>query len=542
MSQKKHNPIRVFQIYVVIFYSVFFPALFCAQGLVNNGGIITFNGSVQLYIDGTDGHYTSQSSGLVVPSATSTISLEGNWINNSLNVAFSNDGGDVVLAGATQTIGGTNSSAFYNLSLTGSDIKSLAINSTTVGGQATYAGILSLGSSTLDLNGNRIDITNSATGAISRSTGYIISETPSAVNPSIIRWYHRTDGGSKVYPFGVGGDYIPFTFGITSTMTNTAGYVDVSTRYTPSTNLPWAGASNVAAVSHMFSPNPSASTDGTIPSVIDRWWDISNSDPVTANLTFSYRGSENTLNDALYLPNGQIGAQYWDGTGWMPDNGTIGSAASVTTGIGSITAVSQSTFCPWILSLSLAPLPIELISFEGTCNESAVLLEWCTASEKNNNYFTIEQSIDNIHYNVIGKIYGSGTSQQKNCYKYTGTSSSTEINYFRLTQTDNNQQSTLLKTIAIESCDKTTAHILITNDGSKKIGIILNSLSDQKLQLQIHNTLGQLVELKELNAIAGNNTITIDLSHVANEMYYASIYHLNEKLLSKKIVVTDMSN
>ncbi len=37
---------------------------------------------------------------------------------------------------------------------------------------------------------------------------------------------------SKVYPFGVAGSYIPFTFNIVTPMTNAAAYVDVSTRAT----------------------------------------------------------------------------------------------------------------------------------------------------------------------------------------------------------------------------------------------------------------------------------------------------------------------
>jgi hypothetical protein len=518
------------------------PSNNLAQGLVNNGGCITFTGSVQMYIDGTDGHYTSQSSGSITPCSTSTIALEGNWTNNSSNVAFTTDAGTVILSGATQTIGGTNPSAFYNLSLTGDGIKTLAIGSTTVGGRSAYSGILSLGSSTLDLNGNRIDITNGSTNAITRTNGYIISETPSAINPSIIRWYHRTIGGPKNYPFGRDGDYIPFTFNIITTMTNTAGYVDVSTRYTPSDNTPWAGASNVSAVSHMFSPNPPTSPDGTIPSVIDRWWDISNSDPVTADLTFSYRASENTLNDVLYIPNGLIGAQFWDGNGWIPDNGTIGSAPSVTTGIGSITALSQSEFCPWILSLSSSPLPIKLLNFEGNCTSNDIILNWCTVSEKNNSYFTIEQSTDNINFVPVGKLFGSGTSIHKNCYQFTTTSVSSDINYFRLSQTDENHQMTVLKTIAVETCDKLNGQVVLANDGTRKIGVILKSASDQTLQLQIHNTLGQIVEIHNLEVKSGNNVLTIDLTLVSCEMYYASVFHLSEKLICKKIVISDLNN
>lgn len=526
---------------LIIFYiSISFTRLF-SQGLYNNGANIVFSGASHIYIDDvTNGNYFTTGTGSITASSTSSITLLKDWINNSSNNGFATpDGGGVVLAGNAQNIGGSAATAFYNLTLAGNGIKTLAVNQTTVGGQATFTGILALTNSTLALNSNTLNITNSAVGAITRSSGYIVSETNLAVNPSVIRWYHRNVGGSKVYPFGVAGSYIPFTFNITSAMTNTTAYVDVSTRATAAAdNLPWAGASNVAAVSNMYSQNPPTSPDGTIPSVIDRWWDITNSHPVTADATFSYRGSENTLNDPLYFAGALIGAQYWNGSQWVPNNGTIGSAASVTSGVGSVLASNLTTFCPWILSLVLAPLPVELIDFKGTCVNNEIVVEWCTASEKNNSYFTVEQSVDGNNFDVVAQVYGNGTTTSKHCYKHV-TNSVSDVTYFRLTTTDNNGTKSVSKTISVASCNDANGNILIANDGTKEVGIILNSLIDQKLELFVHNALGQLIEVKDLQAIKGYNNIRVDLNNVSNAIYYVSVYHSNEKLISKKIVVSD---
>lgn len=513
-----------------------------SQGVINNGAQIVFNNSVQMYIDGTTGHYTSQSGGLISSSTTSTISLEGNWNNNSANVGFVADGGGVILAGNAQSIGGSAATAFYNLSLAGNGVKTLAVNSTTVGGQSTFTGILSVGSSTLDLNGNRIDITNSAAGAIIRTSGYVISETNAAVNPSIIRWYHRTAGGSRVYPFGVGGSYIPFTFSISATMTNTAAYVDVSTRATATAfNTPWAGVSNLgAAVSQMFSPNGNF-PDGSDEVVIDRWWDITNSHPVTADITFSYRGIENTLAAPYNI--GMIGPQYWDGTGWISDNLIIGNGAMVASGatVGNVTAGGVNKFCPWVLSAKNSPLPIELLNFEANCLNHQVILEWCTATEKENSYFLVEQSSDGVNFTAIGQVFGSGTSIEKHCYQY-ATLATSSLTYFKLTAVDNNGVKSISKIISVASCGNPDENILIANDGSKEIGILLNALSDQNIQLYVHNALGQLVESIELNVLKGNNNLRVALTNVSNALYYVSLYHGDEKLISKKLLVTDFSH
>jgi hypothetical protein len=289
----------------------------------------------------------------------------------------------------------------------------------------------------------------------------------------------------------------------------------------------------------MYSPNPPVSADGSTPSVIDRWWDITNSHPVTADATFRYRGSENTLNDPLYFAGALIGAQYWNGTEWVPNNGTIGSAASVTSGIGSVTASNLNTFCPWILSLALAPLPVELIDFKVTCVNNEMVVEWCTASEKNNSYFTVEQSTDGNNFVSVGQVFGNGTTNTKHCYKYV-TNSVSDVTYFRLTTTDDNGTKSLSNVISITSCVDASGNILIANTGTNEVGVILNSKIDQTLALYLYNALGQLIELKDLHVIKGYNNIRVDLNNVSNAIYYISVYHANEKLISKKIVVSDV--
>lgn len=518
-----------------------------AQGLYNNGANIVFSGASQMYIDDvTNGNYYTTGTGSITASSSSTITLLKNWTNNSSNNGFATpDGGGVVLAGNAQSIGGSAPTAFYNLTLAGNGVKTLAVNSTTVGGQATFTGVLSVGTSTLDLNANRLDVTNSAAGAITRSSGYIISETNAALNPSIIRWYHRTVGGSKIYPFGVAGSYIPFTFNITSVMTNTTAYIDVSTRATAAANnLPWTSASNlggpltpIGAVTQMFSPNGNF-PDGSDEVVVDRWWDITNSHPVTGDITFSYRGVENTLIAPYNI--GFIGPQYWNGTGWVSDNLIIGTGAAIVSGaaVGSVSALGVSTFCPWVLSAKLSPLPVELVNFDAKCVNNSILLEWCTSSEKNNSYFTIDQSVDGINYTPIGNIFAISNSNEKNCYQFTAQSLA-DLNYFKLAQTDQSGVKTTSKIITAASCDNLNSGIAIANDGTKEVGVILNSSTDQILELQVHNTLGQLVETHSINAVKGFNNIRTNLDHVSNAIYYVSVFNTTEKLISKKIIVSD---
>jgi len=76
-----------------------------SQGILNNGARIVFSGAAQIYVaGGTNGDYLSQAGGLIDPSATGIITIEGDWTNNAGNTGFGSDNGTTVLNGAAQSI------------------------------------------------------------------------------------------------------------------------------------------------------------------------------------------------------------------------------------------------------------------------------------------------------------------------------------------------------------------------------------------------------------------------------------------------------
>ena len=84
-------------------------------------------------------------------------------------------------------------------------------------------------------------------------------------------------------------------------------------------------------------------------------------------------------------------------------------------------------------------LPIELTEFKGSSiGYGRILIEWVTASESNNDYFTLERLDENKNVEVISTIKAMGTSFSSiiyNTYDYTANKN---IVYYRLKQTDFN--------------------------------------------------------------------------------------------------------
>lgn len=502
-----------------------------AQGLINNGANIVLNNAVTIYIDGTTGHYKNQNSGLIKNNTSGgTITLLGNWTNNASNAVFQNDGATVSLSGANQTIGGSNSTSFYNLTLAGSGTKSLGASPITVGGQSTFTGVLSVGARPLDLNGNQLNISNTSTSAITYSSGYIISETNAAVNTSIVNWKTGTNTGSYVFPFGVSGTQIPLTFAITSGMAAGTDNVSVSTRATAaSNNSPWAGVSNVAAVGNMFSYMTGA--DASAQAVIDRWWDITPSAAVTANVTFRYRGSENTMSSPYNT--GNIGVQHWNGTKWET---TVGSAAAVTSGVGAITANGLKSFSPYVLTSLSVPLPIELINFDYSCDGKHILFNWCTASETNNDYFTLWSSSDAISFKPLTTVPGQGNSTSKKCYTFLLENTDGNGYYFRLSQTDFDGTTKLFKLIYAGDCPNNSDIIMIYNSVFNQLELTIDALEEGSYNLYITNSLGQCLRKEDVRITKGNTVLTYDLNGLAKGIYYVRLYN-KENTRTKKIVI-----
>jgi len=86
-------------------------------------------------------------------------------------------------------------------------------------------------------------------------------------------------------------------------------------------------------------------------------------------------------------------------------------------------------------------LPIELITFDAYKVDNFAKITWSTASETNNNYFTIEKSYDGRNWFEITQVNSVGNSTRQTYYQFEDKTFMEEINYYRLSQTDFNGKS-----------------------------------------------------------------------------------------------------
>jgi hypothetical protein len=101
-------------------------------------------------------------------------------------------------------------------------------------------------------------------------------------------------------------------------------------------------------------------------------------------------------------------------------------------------------------STEVAALPITLLTFEAKkINENQVKLDWATADETNNSFFTIERSANGKDFEAIANLQGAGNSESTNLYNWVDTNPNTGNNFYRLRQTDFSGESSVSEIVRV---------------------------------------------------------------------------------------------
>ena len=89
-----------------------------------------------------------------------------------------------------------------------------------------------------------------------------------------------------------------------------------------------------------------------------------------------------------------------------------------------------------IIQCAMFLLPVEWLKFELTADASHVAVLWSTASENNNDYFTIQRSFDGVSWTDIGNIDSRGNSHETQSYHFKDMHPLYGTSYYRIKQTD----------------------------------------------------------------------------------------------------------
>lgn len=316
--------------------------------------------------------------------------VAGNWTNNGTFLYTT--GSTITFTGASnQSIGGTSTTSFNNLT-----------NSNTATGLTLNGGILVSGtlamsgaSANILLNGYTIDLS---------STGTITGES-------------NTD---RIY-------------GTSGVITTTRNLSNITLLDVGGMGCVLTTAANMGSTTISRGHSGSSGT-GLISNTLKRYYSISPTNNSSLNATMQFNYVDNEMNGLSANESSFKLFRSTDGGSTWTDR--FGSVTPVS---NNVTLTLIDAFSIWTVSINDAVvLPIELISFDVANEDGVNLAKWSTASETNNDYFTLERSVDGKYFDIITTIEGAGNSSELIEYRFDDKDFESKINYYRLVQTDFN--------------------------------------------------------------------------------------------------------
>jgi hypothetical protein len=246
-------------------------------------------------------------------------------------------------------------------------------------------------------------------------------------------------------------------------------------------------------------------------------------------------------------------AHYHSGV-WENANssGTVAVTGSCSgTGAGTVTSDVMTSFSPFTFGgggSGVNPLPIELLSFNAAYNGKNVDVTWKTASEINNDYFTIERSLDGVNFEVVSIVPSkalNGNSTAILSYTVNDPNATNGTYYYRLKQTDYDgkfEYSGVVPVTINNSVENTDLAFTIApnpNDG-RSLTVFITSAKNDKLTFAIHDMLGNLIysELMVTGPTATVSSLIYFQQVLAPSVYLVTLTEESTGLTyNKKLVV-----
>lgn len=170
-------------------------------------------------------------------------------------------------------------------------------------------------------------------------------------------------------------------------------------------------------------------------------------------------------------------------------------------------------------------LPVELTTFKAIADveKAQVAIKWTTATEINNDYFSIERrGKPNGPFQEIGRVKGAGNSSKTLSYDFVDEQPLSGIAYYRLRHFDADGSVAYSKTVSVSYKKRVKITIFPTiTEGS----ITIDSGNERIENVQIFNTSGQLM--------VNSNQNQVNLSPLPRGMYLVRVQSKGQFFVEK---------
>jgi hypothetical protein len=227
---------------------------------------------------------------------------------------------------------------------------------------------------------------------------------------------------------------------------------------------------------------------------------------------------------------------------------TSGSGGTVTTTVTGLTAGQVVTMavdgnagatCNFSISATntVVVLPIELLFFNAKFDGDDVKIDWTTASERNNDYFTIEKSIDGINFHEIVRQDGApdGNSTTGRNYSAYDPNPEAGLIYYRLKQTDFDGTYEYSNVVSVVIEDEKDIFNIKPNPTQNSATVSYRCNTEETALLSVYDYNGRVVASKSISCTKGENNTEISMEDQPNGMYFVTVT-ANNKIYRTKLV------
>ena len=179
-------------------------------------------------------------------------------------------------------------------------------------------------------------------------------------------------------------------------------------------------------------------------------------------------------------------------------------------------------------TLMEVPLPIKLLFFTAFVQEKSVLLKWATASEINNDFFTVYRSRDAIEWYEVVKVSGAGNSSNTIYYQTYDYKPFSGLSYYRLKQTDFDGKYEYSNIIAVNFKNENGIVQIYPNPAKDKFYIVTRINSE--FNMVILDAYGKIV-------FNDFNSKEISTQNLSNGMYIVRITFTEKETTTLKLIV-----
>ncbi len=179
------------------------------------------------------------------------------------------------------------------------------------------------------------------------------------------------------------------------------------------------------------------------------------------------------------------------------------------------------------------PLPIQLLDFSAEALNGKVIVRWQTASESDNDFFSLERSLDARNFEEVTRIAGAGSSNEIRNYSFIDRLDiQNGVLYYRLKQTDFDGNFSYGKIIAVNVKCKDFQLLSSYVEGDVLHLKIQNSRA-VKLVTEIISPGGQSLFRKDIMSRKGQNHYKMTLKDIDTGVYLLRIYSPSGMLVRK---------